>query len=229
MRRVPPLSRCAFALVVASLALGAATPSPSPERYRATSYRTFEDVTQWQAIFDDPRRDAWQKPAEVVEALGITQGMAVADLGAGTGYFTRYLSRAVGELGTVFAVETEPNMVVHLRTRAEREGTANVVPVLASPDDPRLPARGVDLVLIVDTFHHIDHRLAYLEHLKRSLTAGGRVAIIDWVKRDIPVGPPRDHKLARAQVIAEMRNTGYELIDKPDLLPYQYLLIFRPH
>jgi ubiquinone/menaquinone biosynthesis C-methylase UbiE len=220
--------RAALLGVAALLLVGAATPTAVPERYRATSHRTFEDVEHWKSIFDDPRRDAWQRPAEVVEALALEPGMAVADLGAGTGYFTGYLSRAVGERGTVFAVETEPRMVVQLRTRAEREGGTNVVPVLASPDDPRLPAGRVDLVLIVDTFHHIDHRLAYLERLKRTLAPKGRIAIIDWVKRDIPVGPPRDHKIARKQVLAEMQGAGYELIAEPDLLRFQYFLIFRP-
>jgi len=104
-------------------------------------------------VFDDPSRDAWQKPAEVVAALGLHPGMTVADLGAGTGYFSRHLSAAVGPEGTVLAADTEPNMVAHLRERAGSERTANVVPVLASADNPRLPAHATDLVLIVDTFH----------------------------------------------------------------------------
>jgi SAM-dependent methyltransferase len=88
--------------------------------------------------------------------------MWVADLGAGTGYFSRYLDAAVGPRGVVFAVDTEPNLVAYLRTRAE-ERTASVVPVLASRDDPRLPPRALDLVLVVDTYHHLDRRLAYLQ------------------------------------------------------------------
>jgi SAM-dependent methyltransferase len=102
-----------------------------------------------------------------------------------------------------------------------------VVPVLASTDNPRLPAGRTDLVLIVDTFHHIDGRLAYLRALARSLAPGGRIAIVDWQKRELPVGPPLDHKLAREQVVEEMQSAGYELVAEPDVLPYQYLLIFR--
>jgi ubiquinone/menaquinone biosynthesis C-methylase UbiE len=196
--------------------------------FRATSRHSFEDVAHWQAVFDDPARDAWQKPTELVAALGIAAGMTVADLGAGTGYFSRYLARAVGPSGTVFAVETEPSLLVHLRERAEHEQTPNVVPILASFDNPRLPAAAVDLVLIVDTFHHLDRRLEYFRSCKRFLTRSGRIAIVDWRKRTIPVGPPPEHKLARRQVVAEMRAAGYDLVAEPDVLPYQYVLVFRP-
>ncbi len=210
-------------LLLAALTL-AADPAPSHD---ATSHHDFADVQHWVAVFDDPARDAWQRPAELVRALALRPGMVVADLGAGTGYFSRHLTDAVGPAGTVFAVELEPNLVVHLRERAEREHTPNVIPVLASADNPRLPAGGVDLVLVVDTFHHLDDRLGYLRVLRRFLRPAGRVAIVDWQKRDLPVGPPLDHKLAREQVVDEMTASGYRLIDEPDVLPYQYVLVFR--
>jgi predicted methyltransferase len=192
----------------------------------ATSHRSFADVEQWKKVFDDPARDAWQKPAEVVRALELRPGMCVADLGAGTGYFSRHLAAAVGPEGTVFAVDPEPSMVAHLRARAEREHTPNVVPILASLDNPRLPAGGSDVILVVDTYHHIDSRLVYFRALRRALRAGGRVAIIDWQKRDLPVGPPMDHKLAREQVVEEMEAAGYRFAAEPDVLPYQYFLVF---
>lgn len=194
----------------------------------ATSRRSFDDVGHWTAVFDDPKRDAWQKPDEIVRALAITPGSTVADLGAGTGYLSRRLSVAVGENGTVLAVDPEPNLVAHLRSRAEREKTANVVPVLASTDNPRLPATGVDVVLVLDTYHHIDDRPAYFEKMKRALRPNGRVAVIDWQKRELPVGPDLGHKLAREQVVEEMKMAGYELTSEPDVLPYQYFLIFTP-
>jgi len=194
----------------------------------ATSHHSFADVEHWSTVFDDPSRDAWQKPAELAAALGLHPGMTVADLGAGTGYFSRHLSAAVGPEGTVLAVDTEPNMVARLRERAEAERTVNVVPILASADNPRLPAHATDLVLIVDTFHHIDDRLTYLRGLRRCLRPGGRVAVIDWQKHALPVGPPPEHKLAREQVVEEMEAAGYALIGEPGLLPYQYFLVFRP-
>ena len=199
------------------------------EHHDATVRHSFADVPHWIAVFDDPARDAWQKPAEVVQALEIRRGMCVADLGAGTGYFSRYLSAAVGERGTVFAIDTEPNLVVYLRERAEREQRPNVVPILASADNPRLPAGMVDLVLIVDTVHHIDDRVDYTRRLQRALKPGGRVVVIDFKKdADISVGPPAEHRLARAQVIEEFQSAGYKLIAAPEVLPYQYFLIFQP-
>ena len=104
-----------------------------------------------------------------------------------------------------------------------------MVPVLASFDNPRLPAATVDLILIVDTFHHIDDRITYFRRVRRVLRPGGRIAVIDWHKRDLPTGPPPEHKLAREQVVEEMEAAGYTLAGEPkDLLPYQYFLVFRP-
>jgi ubiquinone/menaquinone biosynthesis C-methylase UbiE len=194
----------------------------------ATSHRRFDDPTYWSTVFDDPARATWQKPEQLVAALGLRPGQCVADLGAGTGYFSRLLSTAVGATGTVLAVDPEPNLIAYLRERSEREKTANVVPILASHDNPRLPPGSVDLVLIVDTFHHIDDRIAYLRNLRRALRPSGRVAVVDWQKRALPVGPEMDHKLAREQVVDEMDAAGYRLAEEPTFLPYQYFLIFSP-
>ena len=198
-----------------------------PHHDDATVHHSFADVQHWTAVFDDPGRDAWQKPEEVVKALGLSPGMCVADLGAGTGYFSRYLARAVGEGGTVLAVDPEPNLVVHLRERSEKEKTANVVPILASFDNPRIPAASADVVLVVDTFHHIDDRVGYFRRLRRALKPGGRVAIVDFKKKNLPVGPPPEHKLRRSEIVSEMESAGYKLVAQPDVLPYQYFLIFQ--
>ena len=197
-----------------------------PGLFDATSHRRFDNVKHWTKVFDDPTRDAWQRPGSVIETLSLRPGMVVADVGAGTGYFSSHLSKAVGSAGTVYAVETEPNLVEHLRERAESEATANVVPVLASFDNPRLPRASLDLILFVDTFHHVDDRRAYFTRLASRLREGGRVAIIDWKKEELPVGPELDHKLARSQVIEEMKMAGYALADESRSLPNQYFLIF---
>jgi predicted methyltransferase len=214
-------------LLVASRIAAIEPTPPSTASDRATAAHSFADVAYWSKIFDDPKRDAWQRPAQLVAALGLRHGQTVADLGAGTGYFTRYLAEAVGEDGTVFSVEIEPTLIAHLRARAEQEGTANVVPVLASIDNPRLPVAGVDVILIVDTYHHLDHRAAYLPHLRRALRPDGRVAVVDWKAGSLPEGPPPEHKLARERVLTEMETAGFALVDEPQLLPYHYVLIFR--
>jgi ubiquinone/menaquinone biosynthesis C-methylase UbiE len=207
-------------------ALWAGTPALARSPHDATAHHAFDDPDYWSSVFDDPARDAWQKPDALVAALRIAPGARVADLGAGTGYLSRRLSVAVGPHGTVYAIDTEPKLVAHLRRRAEREGTANVVPVEAAPADPHLPAGGVDLVVVLDTYHHVDDRIAYLRRLARGLRPGGRVAIIDWQKRPLPVGPAMEHKLPRQLVVDEMTAAGYRLLEEPDVLPYQYFLIF---
>jgi len=195
-------------------------------RFSATTHHRFEDVARWKKIFDDPTRSGWQKPADVIAALGLKPGDAVADLGSGTGYFLPYLTRAVGAAGVVYAVDVEPNLITYLRERSEKQGWSQVVPVLASLDNPRLPRGSLDVVLIVDTYHHLDNRRVYLRVLARALERGGRIAIVDWKKGEFPQGPPDLHKIARAQVAAEMREVGYRLVAEPAILPYQYMMIF---
>lgn len=198
-------------------------------QHDATMAHPFDDAERWSRIFDDPERAEWQKPAEVAAALGIGPGMVVADIGAGTGYFLEHLSREAGERGMILAVDTEPDMVAHIGNRMVEAGVSNVVPVLALPADPFLPQGRVDRILMVDTYHHIDDRLGYFGKLRRSMTPGGRLAIIDFFKKPLPVGPPPDHKLERSFVLEEMVEAGWKLVDeKKGLLPYQYFLIFEP-
>lgn len=210
----------------------AAAPTPvtsddHPHGHDATSNRSFADVERWSKVFDDPERDTWQRPASIVDALRLRGGMSVAEIGAGTGYMLRYLSAAVGPAGSVFAVEVESSMVDHLRQRAERERAANVIPVLGSKSNPRLPSGSLDLILFLDTYHHIDDRLEYMKALRHRLKENGRIAIVDWRKEDLPEGPPRDHKLDRHYVIDEMTRSGYRFGGSPIELPYHYLLIFE--
>lgn len=204
------------------------SPTDGGALFRATSTHDFADVDRWKTVFENPERDRWQRPADVVRALAIEPGSVVADLGAGTGYFLPYLVEATGAAGAVLACEVEPNLVSHLQARAEAASWTTVRPILSAADDSRIPRSSADLVLIVDTYHHIDHRRRYFERLADSLTAEGRVAVIDWSTGEIPVGPPPKHRIARDQVMTEMELSGYELIEESELLPYQYFLIFRP-
>jgi len=203
--------------------------SPTPANpHDATARHPFTGVEKWKKIFDDPRRDGWQKPKETVAGLDLKPGQIVADLGAGTGYFERHLSKAVAPGGIVLAIDSEPEMVQHLGRRALEEQTPNVVPVLALPDEPFLPPGRVDCVLIVDTYHHIDDRLNYFRRMQEALAPGGRVAVVDFHKRELPVGPALQHKLAREFVVDEMRQAGWSLAGEKTFLPYHYFLIFQP-
>ncbi|HEX4822876.1 MAG TPA: methyltransferase domain-containing protein [Candidatus Polarisedimenticolaceae bacterium] len=194
----------------------------------ATVHHGFGDVDHWVSVFDDPSRDAWQKPDAILDALHVRAGMTVADLGAGTGYFSVRLAKAVGESGRVLAIDVEPKLVDYLKERAARESLPQITAVLAAPSDPKLPPSGVSLVMIVDTWHHIDDRLTYLKTLAKGIAPGGRVAVVDFKKGDFPVGPPDAHKLAPEQVIQEFSKAGWALAERKDDLPYQYVLSFSP-
>ena len=152
----------------------------------------------------------------------------IADIGAGTGYFARRFAVAVGRDGTVFASDLEPKMVVELRDRADKDGLPQLVPILSSADNPRLPDGASDIIFICDTWHHISDRVEYARRLKSDLAPGGRVVIVDFRKGALPVGPPPQHKLTEEQVQKEFNEAGYRLVASPDVLPYQYVLIFEP-
>ena len=195
----------------------------------ATVHHRFDDVNRWVGVFDDPARDAWQKPAELVAALALRPGDAVADIGAGTGYFNPHLAAAVGPGGTVIAVDIEPNLVLHMAARAKKDATPQVEPRLGQPDDPMLAAGEVDLILMVDTYHHISDRTAYFTRLHEAMqTPGGRLVIVDFVHdAQIPVGPPPDKRISTEQVTAELGAAGWEPVREDDaLLPYQYVRTF---
>jgi SAM-dependent methyltransferase len=185
----------------------------------------FSDAERWAREFDNPAREAWQKPAEVIRALRLAPDAAVADIGSGTGYFAARLARAL-PAGRVYGADLEPNMVRYLNERAAREKLANLSSHAASPEGPKLPER-VDLVLIVDTYHHVEDRGRYFAALRASLKPGGRVAIVDF-KPDSPEGPPGFMRIPAERVKQEMSGAGYRLAEEHAFLPYQYFLVFAP-
>jgi SAM-dependent methyltransferase len=205
-----------LAALVALAGLSAAQTPP-------THQHRFGDAERWAHVFDDPERDAWQKPHQVIQALALKPGTVVADLGAGTGYFSVRLARMLPK-GKVYAVDLEPDMVKYLGERAKREGLKNVTPVAAAPDDARLPGK-VDLVLLVDVYHHIDDRERYFRKLAGSLAPGGRLAVIDF-KLDSRRGPPKSSRIDPGRVKAELAKAGYALSAEHAFLPDQYFLEF---
>ena len=204
------------------LLLGAVTAygqSPSTHQHQ------FRDAEKWAHVFDDPKRDEWQKPHQVIQALKLAPDAVVADVGAGTGYFSVRLATMLPK-GKVYAVDVEPDMVKHLAERAKRDGRKNMQAVQGAPDDAKLPEK-VDLILFVDVHHHIDEREQYFRKLRASLKPGGRVAIIDF-RLDSREGPPRAARIAPEKVKAELKSAGYSLAEEHGFLPNQYFLIFKP-
>ena len=186
----------------------------------------FEKAEDWAKVFDDPARDAWQKPAEVVTLSAVSPKMTVADLGAGTGYFIPYLARAVGPQGKVLALDVEPDMVRYLKERFAREKIANAEAAQVPYDDPQLPAGKVDRVLIVDTWHHIPDRPAYVKKLARGLTPGGRVVVVDFTL-EAEHGPPKHARIPPEKVVEELGQGGLAAEIVKETLPEQYVVVGR--
>ena len=173
-------------------------------------------------------RDNWQQPERVIAALGLEPGDRVADLGSGSGYFTLRLSKAVGPEGRVYAVDVDEEMNAYLRERVEQAGAANVEVVLGRFEDPLLPDGGIDLVLTVDTYHHIDERPAYFRNLQRDLAPGGRVAVIDYDGRKGWFVRLLGHTTPRDDLVREMSEAGYEVAEEHDFIDRQSFVIFVP-
>jgi cyclopropane fatty-acyl-phospholipid synthase-like methyltransferase len=183
----------------------------------------FSDVDRWVAAFDDPARAEWQKPEHVIALMEMAEGMTVADLGAGTGYFLPYLSRAVGPGGKVLGLDVEPNLVDHMTKRAAKEGLANVAARAVAPDDPGLAAGSVDRVLIVDTWHHLPDRVAYAKKIAAALKPGGRIFVVDFTLES-DRGPSPEHKLSEDALIAELEAAGLAARVLEEDLPDQYVV-----
>src|SRR3990172_7286786 len=164
-------------LKIALILLGCAGLSAGPAAAQSpqTHQHSFGGAEQWAQIFDDPKRDAWQKPHEVIQALALKPDAVIADIGSGTGYFSARFANMVPK-GRVYGVDTEPDMVKYLAERAKREGLKNITAVTGAPGDPRLPEKA-DLIIMVDVFHHVENREVYFRKLANSLKPGGRLAI----------------------------------------------------
>ena len=178
-----------------------------------------------------PTRATWQLPSRVVAALHLDAGDRVADVGAGEGYFTFPLAEAVGTGGRVYAVEIEGHLVDAIERRAHRHDVANVDAVLGELDDPRLPDRGVDLVFLCNTYHHIENRTAYFARLRTDLRPGGRVAIVD-MRADLNgiagLFSHEGHSTSRLDLLGEMELAGYRHVESHDFLPIQVFEVFTP-
>jgi ubiquinone/menaquinone biosynthesis C-methylase UbiE len=199
-----------------------AAPSPSHDHHDHMPHR-FEHADEWAKQFDDPSRDAWQQPDKVIAALALEPAMTVADVGAGTGYFTVRLARAVSQ-GEVIATDIEPDMVRYLGERAQREHLTNIRTVLAGADDPKLPPASVDRILVVDVWHHLHDRARYAAGLAQALKPGGKVFVVDFTQ-EANHGPPKHMRLAPEAIAADLQGAGLTASVDPIQLPDQYIVV----
>ena len=204
----------------------AATPQDAIKRDEHQMHRLHHDPKAYIGALDDPKRDAYQKPHEVLTALALKRGEVIADIGAGSGYFTFHLAHHVGDTGKIYAVDVSPDMILHINRRIRALKVNNVVSILADPDDPLLPDASVNRFFFSNSWHHLDNPIKYLELMKKMLKPAGEIVMIDFHKTDLPVGPPMGMKIAREDLIKQMEDNGFRLTKEHTFLPYQYFLVF---
>lgn len=207
-------------VLLCSLCVAAQTTAPAQEPQRKTSTPYTGDLS----IFDYPERDQKLHINQVMDLLGISPGKAVADIGAGSGWFTVRAARRVTDSGKVYAIEINPAAITHIKERAQKENLANVQTVLGAEDDPRLPPASVDAVLLLKTYHEVAKPVDLLRNLRTALRPGARVGIIDRT------GSGTDHGVQKKVVLHETEEAGYRLLQEHDDLvkddKMDYFLIF---
>jgi SAM-dependent methyltransferase len=201
-------------------------PAVSPE---INAYYENADVERWQGIFERPGREVFDRRFEIVQAIGIHPGMTVADVGAGTGFYTMLFARAVGDYGTVYAVDISEAFVADIERRAAEYRVSNVVTIVNDQKDTHLPADSVDLVFLCDTYHHLEYPNSMLGSIARALKEDGELVLIDF-RRELGFSSPWVMSHVRAnkeQVTTEVLEAGFELVEELDLLRENYVLRFR--
>jgi ubiquinone/menaquinone biosynthesis C-methylase UbiE len=201
--------------------------SPLVSRAQTSDHHPPQNSEEYIKRLEDPEREQWQQPDQVVYSLDLKAEDEVADIGAGSGYFTIRLAKAIGASGKVYAVDIDQKLLDYVDARAEREKLDNIQTVLGVEDDPRLGSASVDLIFICDTLHHIQNRPRYYQLLLRALRPGGRLVIVDFHKRELPVGPPLEMKIDKKACIKEIEAAGFHLAKDNDFLKYQYFLVFE--
>lgn len=177
-------------------------------------------------LLEAPDRDAWQKPDEVMRALGIADGSVVGDLGAAGGWFTVRLARFVGPNGLVYAEDVQRQMIEAIERRVKREGLPNVRTVLGDTKDPRLPPGRLDAILIVETYPEMEDPVTLLRNAARALKPQGRIGIIDYRKDGLGPGPPLEDRVDPDTIVRDANAAGLRLLKRENFLLFQFFLIF---
>lgn len=188
--------------------------------------RPFDDVEKYIAFLEKPDRAIWQKPDDVVAALGLKGNETLVDVGAGSGYFSFRFAKVLPE-GKVIAADTEPEMVRHMHHKIMSEGIKNVQAVLVKPEEPQV-SRDTDWVFICDVLHHVPDQPAWLGRVVSGMKSGAKLALIEFKEGKLPEGPPENMKIPRAQLLSRLTNAGLTFErESSSLLPYQIFLVFR--
>ena len=179
------------------------------------------------AWLERPERESEEAPSRAVEALELRPGMVVADIGAGSGYYTVRMANKVGPTGKVFATDIQVGMLSLLMRRVNSEGIKNVVPVQGAVDDPRLAAASIDLALMVDVYHELAAPQVFVRRLRDALKPDGRLVLIEFRKEDPRVPIQEAHKMSVEQVRQELGADGYAIDTVIDVLPWQHIIVLK--
>jgi ubiquinone/menaquinone biosynthesis C-methylase UbiE len=191
-----------------------------------THLRPFDDVEKYIAFLEKEDRATWQKPDEVVAALGLKGNETLVDVGAGSGYFTLRFAKALPR-GRVIAADFEAEMIRHIHHRVMSDGIKNIQVVLTKPDDPEV-TQDADWVFICDVLHHISDRSAWLGRIAAEMKSGAKLALIEFKEGTLPEGPPASAKISRTQLLSLASKAGLAFeTEKVNVLPYQVYFVFR--
>jgi len=213
----------AGAAVIATLTLTAQQPGVHPVSGRVYARTMSVDGAPW---LERREREDEENPDLALRLLRIRKSATVADIGAGSGYFTIRMARIVGPEGKVYASDIQPGMLNLLAQNVAKARLANVVPVLGAADDPKLPADSIDLAIMVDVYHEFSEPQRMLQRIREALKADGRLVLLEYRAEDPNVPILRDHKMSKAQVKQEVEHEGFKQSRVYDDLPWQHLFIF---
>jgi precorrin-6B methylase 2 len=177
--------------------------------------------------FYRPERVETEKPEELLEVLGIRKGDVVADVGAGPGFFSLRAAQHVGPTGKVFAVDVQQEMIDGLQRMAHKSGLENIVPILGSPDDPKLPANSVDAVLIIISYHEFSHPAEMMHHIYTAMKQDAHMLIVEYKAEDTNSHVSPAHKMRAADILREISGFGFMLDKVIDTIPTQHVFIFK--
>ena len=229
--RVIPAILVVFLLVSDGLGLSVEAQSAKADaaRRHPVSGRVFAPVmgvggAGW---LERSEREQEEAPSKAIEALDLKPGMVVADIGAGSGYYTSRISKRVGPTGRVYATDIQPGMIALLNRRITSEGLTNVTTILGAMDDPKLPPGSVDLAIMVDVYHELQQPQVFLQRLKDAFKPGGRLVLLEFRKEDATVPILEVHKMSVAEVKAELEAEGFALERVIDVLPWQHIIVLR--
>jgi ubiquinone/menaquinone biosynthesis C-methylase UbiE len=215
------LQRSVLAAAVAVVLLAPAASAQRPQHGKLFPPENLQQL-------EIPDRDVWQRPDHIMDVLGIAEGSVVADLGAGSGWFTVRLARRVRPTGRVFAEDIQPEMIEVIKRRVARENLQRTVEFkLGTAEDLRLPENTLDAALIVDAYHEMDQPVQLLRSAARALKSDGRIGIVEFTKIGGGPGPPMEERVDPERVIREANAAGLRLVAQPSILRYQYMLVFQ--